>query len=100
MSRRGRQIPVYAAMRHLGRRGIADMVERNCAQAARLAEAMAELEGAEVLNDVVLNQVLLRFDGDDERTARVIEELQGGGEAWLGGTARHGVTAGRGAFSN
>jgi glutamate/tyrosine decarboxylase-like PLP-dependent enzyme len=100
MSRRGRQIPVYAALRHLGRRGIAELVERNCAQATRLAEAMAALEGAEVLNDVVLNQVLLRFDGDDERTARVIDELQRGGEAWLGGTTWHGVHAARVAFSN
>jgi len=100
MSRRGRQIPVYAAMRHLGRRGIADMVERNCAQAARLAEAMEGVEGAEVLNDVVLNQVLLRFDGDDERTARVIDELQRSGEAWLGGTTWHGLHAARVAFSN
>jgi glutamate/tyrosine decarboxylase-like PLP-dependent enzyme len=100
MSRRGRQIPVYAAMRHLGRSGIADMVERNCAQATRLAEAMEGVEGAEVLNDVVLNQVLLRFDGDDERTARVIEELQRSGEAWLGGTTWHGLHAARVAFSN
>ncbi len=76
MSRRGRQVPVYAALRHLGRSGLADLVERYCAQASRLAAAMAGVEGAEVLNDVVLNQVLLRFDGDDERTARVIEELQ------------------------
>ena len=61
---------------------------------------MERVEGAEVLNDVVLNQVLLRFDGDDERTARVIEELQRGGEAWLGGTVWHGMTAARVAFSN
>src|SRR5829696_5915907 len=100
MSRRGRQVPVYAAMRHLGRRGIADLVERNCAQASRLAAAMARVDGAEVLNDVVLNQVLLRFDEDDERTARVIEELQRSGEAWLGGTSWHGVHAARVAFSN
>ena len=100
MSRRGRQIPVYAAMRHLGRRGIADLVERNCAQASRLAAAMAAVEGAEVLNDVVLNQVLLRFDGDDERTERVVEEVQRGGEAWLGGTTWHGVHAARVAISN
>ena len=100
MSRRGRQIPVYAAMRHLGRSGIAALVERNCAQAARLARAMEGVDGAEVLNDVVLNQVLLRFDGDDERTARVIEELQRSGEAWLGGTTWHGVHAARVSFSN
>src|SRR5215213_2345524 len=100
MSRRGRQIPVYAALRHLGRRGIAGLVERCCAHARRLAAAMERLEGAEVLNDVVLNQVLLRFDGDDERTTQVIGELQRGGEAWLGGTVWHGMTAARVAFSN
>jgi glutamate/tyrosine decarboxylase-like PLP-dependent enzyme len=100
MSRRGRQVPVYAALRHLGRSGLAELVERNCAQASRLADSMARVEGAEVLNDVVLNQVLLRFDGDDERTARVIEELQAGGEAWMGGTAWHGMTAARVSFSN
>jgi aromatic-L-amino-acid decarboxylase len=87
-------------MRHLGRDGIADLVERCCAHATRLAVAMSELDGAEVLNDVVLNQVLLRFDGDDERTTRVIEEVQRGGEAWLGGTVWHGVTAARVAISN
>ncbi len=100
MSRRGRQVPVYAALRHLGRRGLAELVERCCAHATRLADAIEGIEGAEVLNDVVLNQVLLRFDGDDERTARVIEELQRSGEAWLGGTVWHGVTAARVSFSN
>jgi glutamate/tyrosine decarboxylase-like PLP-dependent enzyme len=100
MSRRGRAVPVYAALRHLGRDGIAELVERCCAHASRLAAAMEALEGAEVLNDVVLNQVLLRFDGDDGRTSRVVEELVRGGEAWLGGTVWHGVTAARVAFSN
>ena len=100
MSRRGRQVPVYAALRHLGRRGLAELVERCCDHATRLAAAMRGVEGAEVLNDVVLNQVLLRFDGDDERTSRVIEEVQRGGEAWLGGTVWHGMTAARVAFSN
>src|SRR5829696_5598507 len=100
MSRRGRQVPVYAALRHLGRSGLAELVERCCRHAALLAETMEGVEGAEVLNDVVLNQVLLRFDGDDACTARVIEELQRGGEAWLGGTVWHGVSAARVAFSN
>jgi len=100
MSRRGRQVPVYAALRHLGRRGLAGLVERCCEHATRLAAAMEGVEGAEVLNDVVLNQVLLRFDSDDEVTARTIEELQRGGEAWLGGTVWHGMTAARVAFSN
>jgi glutamate/tyrosine decarboxylase-like PLP-dependent enzyme len=100
MSRRGRQIPVYAALRSLGRAGIAQLVERCCDHAARLAAAMERLPGAAVLNDVVLNQVLLRFDDDDERTAEVVAEVQRSGEAWLGGTRWHGIGAMRVAFSN
>ena len=100
MSRRGRQVPVYAALRHLGRRGLAELVERCCAHATRLAAAMERVDGAEVLNDVVLNQVLLRFDSDDEVTARAIEELQRGGEAWLGGTVWNGRAAARVSVSN
>ncbi|MGH2968712.1 MAG: pyridoxal phosphate-dependent decarboxylase family protein, partial [Solirubrobacteraceae bacterium] len=100
MSRRGRQVPVYAALRNLGRRGVAELIERCCDHAARLAAAMARVPGVAVLNDVVLNQVLLRFDDDDAVTAEVIEELQRGGEAWLGGTRWHGAGAARVSFSN
>ena len=56
-------MPVYAALRSLGRSGVAALVERNCAQARRMAAHLAEIPGAEVLNDVVLNQVLVRFAG-------------------------------------
>jgi glutamate/tyrosine decarboxylase-like PLP-dependent enzyme len=97
MSRRGRQVPVYAALRHLGRAGMTELVERCCAHARRLAAAMDALDGAEVLNDVVLNQVLVSF-GED--TARVIEGVQRGGEAWLGGTVWRGRPAARVSFSN
>jgi glutamate/tyrosine decarboxylase-like PLP-dependent enzyme len=100
MSRRGRAIPVYAALRHLGRAGVAELVERCCEHARRLAAAMGDVEGAAVLNDVVLNQVLLRFDDDDARTAAVVEEVQQEGEAWLGGTLWHGLGAARVSFSN
>ncbi len=100
MSRRGRQIPVYAALRNLGRRGIADLVERCCGHARRLADAMGRLDGAAVLNDVVLNQVLLRFDDDDAVTDDVVAGVQDSGEAWLGGTRWHGVAAARVSFSN
>jgi glutamate/tyrosine decarboxylase-like PLP-dependent enzyme len=100
MSRRGRAVPVYAAMRHLGREGIAALVDRCCDHAARLAEAMGRLEGAEVLNDVVLNQVLVRFGDDDELTRAVIEGVADSGEAWLGGTVWHGLGAARVSFSN
>ena len=84
-SRRARGFTVYAAIRSLGRSGIADLVERTCARARDLASALAELPGCEILNDVVLNQVLLRFE-DDEATDAAIAAVQASGEAWLGGT--------------
>jgi glutamate/tyrosine decarboxylase-like PLP-dependent enzyme len=100
MSRRARALPVYAALRSLGRAGLAELVERNCALARRLAAAMRDVEGAEILNDVLLNQVLLRFDDDDATTQAVVEEVQRGGEAWLGGTVWHGRAAIRISVSN
>ena len=63
-SRRARAVPVYAALRQLGRSGVADLVDRSCAHARRFAAGIAELPGGEVLNDVVLNQVLFRFADD------------------------------------
>jgi glutamate/tyrosine decarboxylase-like PLP-dependent enzyme len=100
MSRRARGIPVYAALRSLGRSGLAELVDRNCALARRLAEAVERLDGGAVLNDVVLNQVLLRFDDDDERTRTVIADVQDSGEAWLGGTVWDGRAAARVSVSN
>ena len=98
MSRRGRAIPVYAALRQLGRDGLAALVERNCALARRAATALTAA-GAEVVNDVVLNQVLVRF-GDDDTTRATIERVQRGGEAWLGGTVWEGRAAARISVSN
>ena len=100
MSRRARAIPVYAALRSLGRAGLAELVERNCALARRLADAMRDVDGVEILNDVVLNQVLLRFGDDDATTREVVEEVQRGGEAWLGGTVWRGRAAVRVSVSN
>jgi glutamate/tyrosine decarboxylase-like PLP-dependent enzyme len=100
MSRRARAIPAYAALRQLGRQGLAELVERCCALARRLAAAMDELDGAQVLNEVVLNQVLVRFGDDDETTRRVVEDVQRGGEAWLGGTVWDGQAAARVSVSN
>jgi len=87
-SRRARGIEVWAALKSLGRVGLAELIERNCAQAHWLA---AELEraGCEVLNEVALNQVVVSF-GDDARTARTIEALQRSGECWCGGTTWQG----------
>jgi glutamate/tyrosine decarboxylase-like PLP-dependent enzyme len=100
MSRRARATPVYAALRSLGRQGLAELVERCCDHAQRLGKAMEALDGAQVLNDVVLNQVLVRFDDDDATTRAVIDEVQRGGEAWLGGTVWHGRAAARVSVSN
>jgi glutamate/tyrosine decarboxylase-like PLP-dependent enzyme len=98
-SRRARGFPVYAAIRSLGRSGIAELVERCCAHARRFGEALAEAPGVSVLNDVVLNQVLVRF-GDDERTRAVIESVQEDGICWLSGTTWHGLAAMRVSVSN
>src|ERR671928_309274 len=100
MSRRGRQVPVYAALRSLGRAGLAELVERCCALAARAAEQLDALDGAEVLNDVVLNQVLVRFGDDDALTRTVIDGVVRSGEAWLGGTVWRGRAAARISVSN
>jgi glutamate/tyrosine decarboxylase-like PLP-dependent enzyme len=97
-SRRARGFAVYAAIRELGRDGIAQLVERSCAHARRFASAL-EAGGAEILNDVVLNQVLVRF-GDGERTRAVIERVQADGTCWLGGTDWEGEHAMRISVSN
>ena len=83
-SRRARGFAVYAALRSLGRSGVAELVERCCRHARRFA-AELDAAGATILNDVVLNQVLVRF-GDGERTRRVIAAVQDDGTCWLGGT--------------
>ena len=69
MSRRARAVPVWAALRASGRSGVAEMVDRLCRHARTFADAMAEIPGAEVLNDVVFTQVCVSF-GSDERTQR------------------------------
>jgi len=84
-SRRARAFTVYAALRSLGRRGIAELVDGCCDRAQQFATAIAALPHCEVLNDVVINQVLFRF-GDDETTNAVLAHVQESGEAWMGGT--------------
>jgi glutamate/tyrosine decarboxylase-like PLP-dependent enzyme len=85
-SRRARGVTVYAALRSLGRRGVADLVDRCCEHAQLMAERLEAAEGVEVLNDVVLNQVLARFGGDDGITDAVIEAVQRDGTCWVGGS--------------
>jgi glutamate/tyrosine decarboxylase-like PLP-dependent enzyme len=99
-SRRARAIPVWAAIRSLGRTGIADLVARNCAQARRMAQRLAEIPGATVLNDVVLNQVLVRLPGGDDATRAAVSAIQDDGTCWLGGTSWNGEAVVRVSFSN
>jgi glutamate/tyrosine decarboxylase-like PLP-dependent enzyme len=91
-SRRGRGFAVYAALRSLGRDGVAELVERNCALARRLAERVSP--EIEVLNDVVLNQVLLGVEDG------VIQRVQRDGVLWAGGTRWHDRPAMRVSISN
>jgi glutamate/tyrosine decarboxylase-like PLP-dependent enzyme len=111
-SRRARGFPVYAAIRELGRDGLAAMIERCCALARRMAEGLRDAPGVTILNDVVLNQVLVRFtppgsDGStpdeaaiDSFTREVIAAVQADGTCWLGGTTWHGMAAMRISVSN
>jgi glutamate/tyrosine decarboxylase-like PLP-dependent enzyme len=90
-SRRGRGTPVYVALRALGRTGVEALVDRCCALARRFAEQLGCTPGVHVLNEVVLNQVLVRFDppggGDaDAFTREVISRVQADGTCWLGGS--------------
>lgn len=91
LSRRARGVDIWAALRSLGRTGLAEMVERTCRHARRFAEGLAAA-GHQVLNEVVLNQVLVSF-GDAETTNRVIADIQEDGTCWCGGTLWQGHTA-------
>jgi glutamate/tyrosine decarboxylase-like PLP-dependent enzyme len=97
-SRRARGFTVYAAIRQLGRSGIAQLVERCCDHAARFAREVPAT-GAEVLNEVVLNQVLFRYESD-ERTLEVLRRVQESGEAWMSGSVWEGRQAIRLSVSN
>jgi glutamate/tyrosine decarboxylase-like PLP-dependent enzyme len=91
MSRRARGVEVWAALRSLGRAGVAELVERNCRLAARFADGLAAA-GHEVLNDVVANQVLAHF-GDDDTTRAVVAAVQADGTCWCGPTVWQGRAA-------
>jgi glutamate/tyrosine decarboxylase-like PLP-dependent enzyme len=99
-SRRGRATTVYVALRSLGREGVAELVDRCCALARQVAGRLGSEPGIAILNDVVLNQVLVRFGDDDERTRAVIAAVQEEGTCWAGGTTWHGLAAMRISISN
>jgi glutamate/tyrosine decarboxylase-like PLP-dependent enzyme len=91
MSRRARGVEVWAALRSLGRTGLAELIERSCRHAARFAAGL-RAAGYPVLNDVVSNQVLVSF-GEADTTRRVIEAIQADGTCWCGGTLWQGQAA-------
>lgn len=109
-SRRARGFPIYAALRELGRDGLVEMVERCCALARRMADGLRDAPGVTILNDVVLNQVLVRFAPPDAPnpdaatvdafTRDVIAAVQADGTCWLGGTTWHDQAAMRISVSN
>ncbi|WP_328966876.1 pyridoxal phosphate-dependent decarboxylase family protein [Streptomyces sp. NBC_00239] len=99
LSRRGRAFTVWAALRSLGRSGVADLVERLCRHASAFAAGIAGIDGATVLNDVVFTQVCAEF-GDDARTERVLAALLDDGTAWISGSTWHGRRVMRISVSN
>jgi glutamate/tyrosine decarboxylase-like PLP-dependent enzyme len=103
-SRRARGVAVYAALRSLGRRGVAEMIERCCRLARRFADRLQRDARVRILNDVVLNQVLVRIEPDrgdaDAATADVLRRVQEERVCWLGGTRWRGMDAMRISVSN
>ena len=99
LSRRARAIPVWAVLRSLGRRGVADLVDRLCAHARAFAEGVRAIPGAQVLNEVVFTQVCASF-GDDEHTRRTVQRLLEDGSAWMSGSTWHGRAIVRISVSN
>jgi glutamate/tyrosine decarboxylase-like PLP-dependent enzyme len=103
-SRRARIVPVYAALRTLGRDGLADLVDRCCALARRAAERLAAHPAVTILNDVTLNQALVRVSAaghdPDVLTRRVMALVQADGTCWAGGTVWHDMAAIRFSVSN
>ncbi len=98
-SRRARAFPVWAALRSLGRSGVAEMVERMCTNAWALADGIAQLPDAEILNDVVYTQVCVSF-GSDARTRKVVDRLLEEGTVWMSGSTWHGRAIMRISVSN
>ncbi|MFZ1518897.1 MAG: aminotransferase class V-fold PLP-dependent enzyme [Ignavibacteriaceae bacterium] len=91
LSRRARAIEIWAAIKSLGRKGISELIERNCAHALMFATELKKA-GYEILNDVVINQVLVSF-GSDSVTDKVVQEIQKDGTCWMGTTIFHGRRA-------
>ncbi|MEO7478769.1 MAG: aminotransferase class V-fold PLP-dependent enzyme, partial [Lysobacteraceae bacterium] len=89
LSRRARAIPVWAVLRSLGRSGVSTLIERLCEHAREFADGIAQIDGAEVLNDVVYTQVCVAFESD-VRTRRIAQGLLDDGSVWITGSVWHG----------
>jgi glutamate/tyrosine decarboxylase-like PLP-dependent enzyme len=90
-SRRARAVEVWATLKHLGKRGIDNLIDRTCAYAAHFASRLRK-QGFDVHNEVVLNQVLVSF-GPPQITRAVIQTIQQEGTMWCGNTTWRGITA-------
>jgi glutamate/tyrosine decarboxylase-like PLP-dependent enzyme len=99
-SRRARGFAIYAALRSLGRNGVAALIDGCCERATQFAELLGRDSRAEILNAVLLNQVLVRFGDSDELTREVIARVQREGTCWLAGTTWQGKAAMRISVSN
>jgi glutamate/tyrosine decarboxylase-like PLP-dependent enzyme len=101
-SRRPRGIPIYAVLRTLGRSGLAELVDRCCRLASLFADRLRSEPGVSILNEVVLNQVLVRFNARDGAnvTRKVIDLIQRDRTCWCGGTMWNGEPAMRISVSN
>jgi glutamate/tyrosine decarboxylase-like PLP-dependent enzyme len=99
LSRRARAVPVWAVLRSLGRTGVTDLVEGLCRRAAQFATGLADLPGAEVLNEVVFTQVSTSF-GSDERTRAAVAAMLSDGTAWMTGSQWRGRAVMRVSVSN
>jgi glutamate/tyrosine decarboxylase-like PLP-dependent enzyme len=99
-SRRGRCFPAWAALQSLGRSGVEGLIEGCCDLAVRLAEQLDNHAELVVLNDVVINQVMIRLGDSDDRTRQMIAAVQADGTCWAGPTVWHGVVAMRVSVSN
>ena len=99
LSRRARGVPVWAALRSLGRDGVAEQIRRLASSASQLAEKLTAMDGVEVLNEVGYTQITVAF-GDDATTRSVADRLIADGKVWMSGSRWHGRDVVRISVSN
>ncbi len=91
LSRKARAFEIWATLHSLGKKGVADLIDRTCSHAQKFADGLSKA-GYKILNEVVLNQVLVSF-GSSEATDKIISEIQKDGTCWVGGTKWNGESA-------